>query len=460
MKKVKNWRLRKKITVVIATIVVMAEYLIINDLFSFSRIYKAMQNMIQCAVTGDMEKASAAAAMTTWQLKAGSYAAMGSGVVILLTGLIFWIMLNKYLIRPTKQATTTLQGIIDKIERGEGNLTERIQDTSEDEIGILCSGINQFIEMLQKNMSSIQEVSVTLNDITKKLNDDVQETFNQVDIASSTMEEMSAGMEEMSASAQEINAATEEAQCEVQDITQKAVKGGKLAKEIAERAGAFKNNAVSSKETTQKLAKKMKEEAEIAILHSAKVEMIHELSNQILAIASQTNLLALNASIEAARAGEAGKGFAVVADEIRMLAESARQTASQIQEVSEIVTTAVDRLAKNGNQMLDFVQSSVMEGYSDMVNISGQYDSDAKSMDEIISRVQDSAQKLFVNMNHTSEAMSGMVSTISESAYGTQNVTNATENIVYSMNEIKNQMDKNLQIVTSLDETIGIFKVL
>jgi methyl-accepting chemotaxis protein len=460
MKKVKDWNLRKKIGVAIATIIVMSEFLIINDLFSFSRIDSAMRGMLTSASSGNMEDASNAAAMMTWQLKAGSYAALGSGATILVLGVIFWIVLNKYLIRPTKQATATLHSIMDNIERGEGNLTERIQVTTKDEIGILCLGINRFIEMLQKTMSSIQEVSTSLNEITKILNNGVKETFNQVDITSSTMEEMSAGMEEMSASAQEINAATEEAQCEVQDISQKTEEGEVLAKEIAKRAKLFKNNSVSSKETTEKLAINMKEEGERAILDSAKVEMIHELSNQILAIASQTNLLALNASIEAARAGEAGKGFAVVADEIRILAENSRQTASQIQEVSETVTTAVDRLARNGNQMLDFIQSGVIEGYSEMVEMSIQYDGDAKKIDDMISRFQTSAQKLSFNMNHTSESMSGMVSTISESAYGTQNVTNATENIFHSMNEIKNQMEKTLQIVSSLEKTICMFKVL
>jgi methyl-accepting chemotaxis protein len=72
-------------------------------------------------------------------------------------------------------------------------------------------------------------------------------------------------------------------------------------------------------------------------------------------IAAQTNLLALNATIEAARAGEAGRGFAVVASEVKSLAvQTAKATediSSQILEVQNSISKAVDAIGRIANRM-------------------------------------------------------------------------------------------------------------
>ena len=59
-------------------------------------------------------------------------------------------------------------------------------------------------------------------------------------------------------------------------------------------------------------------------------------------------------------AGEAGKGFAVVADEIRQLADSSRDTASRIQTINAIVTDAVHNLAENANNVVEYLNTSIL----------------------------------------------------------------------------------------------------
>lgn len=74
---------------------------------------------------------------------------------------------------------------------------------------------------------------------------------------------------------------------------------------------------------------------------------IGNISSVVKGISDQSNLLGLNAAIEAARAGEQGKGFSVVADEIRKLATNSKENVSQIDQVIQRITSAVDALNKS-----------------------------------------------------------------------------------------------------------------
>ncbi len=132
----------------------------------------------------------------------------------------------------------------------------------------------------------------------------------------------------------------------VENMLEVAQDGRNYAADIKEKAGKMKATAVASKQEATRVMKEIDTAMTESIANSRQIHKITELTEEILGIAGTTNLLALNASIEAARAGEAGRGFTVVAEEIRKLADSSRESANNIQEISNRVVESVEELPR------------------------------------------------------------------------------------------------------------------
>lgn len=195
-----------------------------------------------------------------------------------------------------------------------------------------------------------------------------------------------------------------------------------------------------------------------AVEESRSVEKINELTGNILDIASKTNLLALNASIEAARAGEAGKGFAVVADEIRQLADSSRETASDIQEISKIVTAAVEKLAREATEMLAFVNADVIRDYDSFVKIASQYEQDAKAIQTTLQGFSTQSTDIANTMNDMNQGLHDITSTVEDSANGITGVAEDVTVLVRAMENIKDESDNNQIIARELEKEVGRFE--
>ena len=116
--------------------------------------------------------------------------------------MIFYI--NKTVSNPAKNASGHLTRIIEKIDNNEGDLTERIEVKTKDEVGQLVSGVNGFIEQLQGIMVKIRDESSHMNELVGNITTGINDSNESASSISATMEELSASMEEVAATLDEI----------------------------------------------------------------------------------------------------------------------------------------------------------------------------------------------------------------------------------------------------------------
>ena len=400
-------------------------------------------------------------ALVQERIKNSTGAGYLSGVLFffyIAVALLMIVIVNRFVAGPAKNASVHLNSIIDRIEKNEGDLTERIEIRTQDEVGQLVRGINSFIGQLQGIMQKIQKESVHMNELVENITDGINDSNENVSNVSATMQELSASMEEVAATLSQITEGAQEILNASKDMEAKAQNGNDLVREVKGRAEDVKAMATDSKESTRHMVEDIRTLLQQAIENCKSVDKINELTGEILSISGQTNLLALNASIEAARAGEAGKGFAVVADEIRMLADDSRSTANNIQEISATVMKAVMDLAKNSNDMIRFVDETVLADYDKFVDIANQYHADADHMDDILREFNHNAQELANTMSQMTDGIDGINIAVDESAQGVTAAAMSISQLVEALGTIKSEADTNQEISRQLQGEVERFK--
>jgi len=204
-----------------------------------------------------------------------------------------------------------------------GDLTQKVEVTSGDEIGILFASIKTMVEKLQ---TVVGDVKIAANHVATG--------SQQVSISS---EQMSGGAGEQAASVEEASSSIEEMNATIKQNADNAVQTEHIAQKSA-------NDALESGAAVSETVAAMKEIAN-------KISIVEE-------IARQTNLLALNAAIEAARAGEHGKGFAVVAAEVRKLAERSQTAAAEIGRLSNSSFDVAERAGAMLTKLVPDIQKT------------------------------------------------------------------------------------------------------
>jgi methyl-accepting chemotaxis protein len=244
-----------------------------------------------------------------------------------------------------------LKGILQKLgSLRQGDLTERLPVTGNDELGQIASGVNGFVAEMQGIVRNVHGSASELSSAALQLNGIARQVANSSASQSDSAASTAAAIEQMSVSVASIADTTGE---------------------VRELSNASLDDAIKGSQSTAELQQEIaKVRADVNAIANHVREFVGNtnsiagMTQQIREIADQTNLLALNAAIEAARAGEQGRGFAVVADEVRKLAERASLSSGQITAVTQelnVKSAMVDQSIEGGlnslSASLDFVNN-------------------------------------------------------------------------------------------------------
>ena len=395
------------------------------------------------------------------RLEAGFAMAMVSSVIVIFISVIAVIiaifMVLRHVIRPVIKAKNELTEIIDGINNREGDLTRRITVESNDEIGELSQGINTFIELLQNIFGMITNNSEAMDKVVSDVLGSVQTSNSSASDLSALTQELSATMQEVANNAGAINSNTESVRMEVDEMAEKSRKINEYSKTMKEHADTMEQSARSNMDETNHKVEEILTALNQAITDSQSVDQVNSLTDDIMNIASQTNLLSLNASIEAARAGEAGKGFAVVAGEIGALAENSRQTAGNIQKINQVVVDAVHNLADNANDLVAYMQNSILPEFERFVEDGVKYRDNATYIESVMDEFTNKTEGFKVTFDEIAESISSITSSIDEGVKGVSSAAESTQTLVTDMDNITKRMDENQRIAGELDDETAIF---
>ncbi|WP_018307169.1 methyl-accepting chemotaxis protein [Desulfitobacterium hafniense] len=353
----------------------------------------------------------------------------------------------------------TITAMLKDIAEGEGDLTKRVAVSAQDEIGEMSAYFNLFIENIHEVVKGIIAETNKVNTAILASHRNIAVLTGELENTAATVQELSAGMEETASSTEEITATSTEIASAVEVVAIKAQEGALSAHEISSKAVSLKDNAFELQAEADQTRSAIKQTMDAALAKTTEVAKIKSLSEVILQIAVQTNLLALNAAIESARAGEAGKGFSVVSEEIRKLAENSQNTVKEIQDTLGVIFEVVENLADTSRQMLEYIDTKVVENYKESVLVGENYDHDAQTIDGWAAELSATSQELLASIKTVADGIAEIARSTEFGSQGTAHVAAQVAMLKDKANEIKTETDSVKGSADNLQALVRKFKI-
>ncbi|AIS57329.1 methyl-accepting chemotaxis protein [Vibrio coralliilyticus] len=263
-------------------------------------------------------------------------------VVALAISIVILLVLMAALMRPLG----TLNAAIQDVASGEGDLTQRLDTSTDQEFSSLAENFNTFTSTLQQQITQSKAIG--------------EEILRGSEMTSMGLQESAAAMQDQLRELEQLATAMHEMATTSGDVANNAQGAASAAKDADEATEVGTRVVGDTTASITELSQRIDEAVEeVKTLESAtdNIETILKVINDI---ADQTNLLALNAAIEAARAGESGRGFAVVADEVRTLAQRTQESTTEIRNMIEQLQSGATAVANAMNMSKETASGAVL----------------------------------------------------------------------------------------------------
>ena len=375
--------------------------------------YSKFIHTAQITATGWTFGVTERESVVTTQVVKSVILVVGIGVVLLILVVLLTIASVKKNLRPLENMKTFIR------EKVIGDSQKNVHKNEVEEISYLLQELEQrFIGVIRKTKDECDVIHTRVentNDKVSLINQNIMEI-------SAAMEETGANIDSQTTSIQNIDKTCKDTTHAVDVLVSHAEEMSDKAKEIGERVNEAVQKLMTDKDSAVVKADESRNRMQMAIQQTRIIGEITTVSASIEEIASQTNLLALNASIEAARAGESGKGFAVVAEEIKQLSEDTSNEIRKVNDLTQKVFESVKILSTESNELLVFLDETVLADYDKFASLANQYKEDANYYEETSGSMEHNAEEVMDAIQSISNVLENASSAQMELASAVESV--------------------------------------
>ncbi|PKM94360.1 MAG: hypothetical protein CVU84_09810 [Firmicutes bacterium HGW-Firmicutes-1] len=339
-----------------------------------------------------------------------------------------------------------------------GDLTQRLEVLSNDELGNLAKSTNALLEFLNGVISNINKDTIILNKSIDRINDKINHFDSDTNIMLGQSQKLAQDAHNTKDNLDDSNLHINELLDSINEV-KGTMEGCKSHLATATKMiSKNKENITNEKETISKLST-ASEKTSTAVTRLMNVSSnIGDILKIVMQISEQTNLLALNAAIEAARAGESGKGFSVVADEIRKLAEQSAQSTSKIGGLLTEVQKEIGNIKDEKDNMDVEYEHTI-----DLFQASSQELDQVFELIEVISEAIENSQQEINVLASMKSGIEKNLNSIQDIALTTNESASSIEDSLRrqrsTVKEITSSMNEVVNISTSLNKEVHRFKI-